>query len=207
LLWTEPCPPWLDTLTLSSRVESQSGGAWYRLRMQMPQRTKRILLVIAAVIGLPLLLPDRLVIPVRGASTGDWNPKSFWYEPWGKSGVHKGIDIFAPKGQPALSPATGLVIYGGRLGIGGNVVAVLGPRWRIHYMAHLQVAAARPLTFVGKGQPVGKVGDSGNAAGKPPHLHYAILSLLPRPWRWSSQTQGWKRMFFVDPGFALSTAR
>ena len=33
------------------------------------------------------------------------------------------------------------------------------------------------------GSPLGTVGDSGNARGKPPHLHYAILSLLPYPWR------------------------
>ena len=53
---------------------------------------------------------------------------------------------------------------------------------------------------------LGAVGTTGNAEGKPSHLHYAVLSLLPMPWNWSSATQGWKRMFFVDPDALLRGA-
>jgi murein DD-endopeptidase MepM/ murein hydrolase activator NlpD len=53
---------------------------------------------------------------------------------------------------------------------------------------------------------VGTVGDSGNARGKPPHLHYAIVTLLPYPWRITGQTQGWKKAFFLDPGAWLASA-
>jgi murein DD-endopeptidase MepM/ murein hydrolase activator NlpD len=113
--------------------------------------------------------------------------------------VHKGIDIFAPKGSRVISSSYGLVIFTGNIKLGGNVVAVLGPKWHIHYYAHLNSINAKTLDFAGKGDIIGSVGDSGNAAGKPPHLHYSILSLLPYPWRFSLQTQGWKRMFFMNP--------
>ena len=149
-------------------------------------------------------VPEGGVIPVQGASATDWNPKSFWFEPWGKSGVHKGIDIFARKGALVLSSTYGIVIYDGRLGIGGNVVAVLGPKWRIHYYAHLDSSSVTPLMPVRAGSTIGRVGASGNAAGKPPHLHYAVLSVVPLPWKATRGTQGWKRMFFVDPGAHLA---
>lgn len=46
------------------------------------------------------LVPESPIIPVKGASSKDWNSQTFWYEPWGASGVHKGIDIFAKKIPP-----------------------------------------------------------------------------------------------------------
>ena len=165
-----------------------------------------ITLLVALVLAVPFVLPERARIPVQGATARDWNQNSFWYEPWGASGVHKGIDIFAPKGRPVLAPVTGIVIYRGRLSLGGNVVAVLGPKWRIHYCAHLNDFSVRPLQWVGKGATLGSVGTSGNAAGKSPHLHYAVVSLLPRVWQASTATQGWKRMFFIDPGSVIATA-
>jgi murein DD-endopeptidase MepM/ murein hydrolase activator NlpD len=58
--------------------------------------------------------------------------------------------------------------------------------------------------WVTKGERLGSVGTSGNAAGKAPHLHYAVLSLVPRPWKATPQTQGWKKMFIVDPGRLLA---
>ena len=145
------------------------------------------------------LIPENAAVPVQGATTRDWNPKSFWFEPWGASGVHKGIDIFAPRGRPVVAAVPGIVLYDGQLGIGGNVVAVLGPKWRIHYYAHLDEGKRSARLFVARGTPIGAVGTSGNAAGKPPHLHYAVISLIPLPWLHSSAPQGWKKMFFIDP--------
>ncbi|MCM5682671.1 M23 family metallopeptidase [Schlegelella sp. S2-27] len=152
-----------------------------------------------------MLVPENPVIPVEGASARDWNPKSFWYEPWGASGVHKGIDIFAQQGQKVIAATAGLVIYRGEWGQGGKVVAVLGPKWRIHYYAHLSSYGAAPPVLVGSGSQVGTVGVSGNAAGKPPHLHYAVFSLVPLPWRYSTETQGWRKMFYLDPGVMLKS--
>lgn len=146
-----------------------------------------------------LLLPEFAQIPVEGASAKDWNSKSFWFEPWGKSGVHKGIDIFGKKGTPILSSTYGIVVFKGNLSLGGKVVVALGPKWRLHYYAHLDsddVFIGQPLSV---GTKIGALGDSGNAKGKPPHLHYSILTLVPYLWRMDSSTQGWKKMFFLDP--------
>src|SRR4026208_1314945 len=105
-------------------------------------------LTIALSLGLiarlvPSLWPEQARIPVQGATARDWNKKSFWYEPWGRSGVHKGIDIFAPAGRPVVAAVPGWVIFRVSLGSGGNVVAVLGPKWRIHYFAHLRDSNVR----------------------------------------------------------------
>lgn len=161
-----------------------------------------------AILAAGLLTPERLRIPVVGATPQDWHPKSFWFEPWGVSGVHKGIDIFAPSGRPVRAASAGLVLYRGEFGLGGKVVAVLGPKWRVHYYAHLLRIDETVPFFVTAGRPLGEVGRSGNAAGKPPHLHYSIVSLLPMPRRFSrTETQGWQKMFYLDPGSLLPPAQ
>ncbi|HSX62753.1 MAG TPA: M23 family metallopeptidase [Tahibacter sp.] len=164
------------------------------------RRRRRALIALSVVILLGLGIPEHAVVPVRNAGPRDWNAQSFWYAPWGVSGVHKGIDIFAPKGRDVVSATYGIVLFRGQLALGGNVIVVLGPRWRLHYYAHLDTAEAGAFSLLAPGTTLGTVGDSGNAAGKPPHLHYTVLSLLPLPWRATTQTQGWKRMFFLDPG-------
>ena len=82
-------------------------------------------------------IPDTRTNPVSGATLNDWHQNSFWYEPWGSSGVHKGIDIFATKGTELVSSTPGIVLYQGHLTKGGQVILVLGPKWRLHYYAHL----------------------------------------------------------------------
>lgn len=164
-----------------------------------------LLLLSAFVLGLGtgFLLPESPHIPVQNASAKDWNRKSFWYEPWGVSGVHKGIDIFAALGTPVVAPTYGLVVYQGDIPMGGNVVVLLGPKWRLHYFAHLATTAVAKADWVKAGQVLGAVGDSGNAKGKPPHLHYAVLTALPYPWRADRSSQGWKKMFYLDPNEVL----
>jgi peptidoglycan LD-endopeptidase LytH len=118
--------------------------------------------------------------------------------------VHKGIDIFAKRSTPVIASTSGLVVYTGNIAMGGNVVAVLGPKWRMHYYAHLDSITAKTLSWASRGEAIGKVGNTGNAIGKPPHLHYSVLSLIPYPWRISMQTQGWKKMFFMNPAQIFS---
>jgi murein DD-endopeptidase MepM/ murein hydrolase activator NlpD len=167
-------------------------------------RLRRFAFIVAALLIAVLLIPERAVIPVAGASARDWNPRSFWFAPWGRSGVHKGIDIFAPRGRPVVAATAGVVLFRGEIADGGTVIAVLGPKWRVHYYAHLDTLAPDARGWVSTGTPLGTVGDSGNARGKPPHLHYSVLSLLPLPWRYTPGIQGWRRMFYLDPGAGLT---
>lgn len=162
--------------------------------------------LLLALLLLGLLAPQWLRVPVQGASSRDWHPQSFWYEPWGRSGTHKGIDIFARQGTPLLAPSYGIVVFRGELDMGGKVLLMLGPKWRLHYFAHLDSYSALPGQPVLPGAPLGRVGSTGNAQGKPPHLHYSIATLLPYPWRWDTSTQGWKKMFYLDPTPMLNEA-
>jgi murein DD-endopeptidase MepM/ murein hydrolase activator NlpD len=143
------------------------------------------------------------VIPVRGATTADWNHSTFWHYPWGKSVVHKGIDIFAVEGTDVLAATGGVVIKSGVSSRGGNVVIILGPKWRLHYYAHLRDVHVGPAELVGRGEPIATVGTTGNAAGKPAHLHYSIGTLIPYPWRIDDSRQGILKMFILDPSEKL----
>jgi murein DD-endopeptidase MepM/ murein hydrolase activator NlpD len=160
---------------------------------------KRIFIIFACILAFGLLLPARGVVPVQNATNNDWNPYSYWYYPWGKSGVHKGIDIFAKAGTPVHSSTAGIVLFKGNIKLGGNVVAVLGPKWRLYYYAHLQKTDVHFLEWVSLGDAIGRVGTTGNAAGKPAHLHFSVMTLIPNPAEITTETQGWKRMFYVNP--------
>lgn len=145
------------------------------------------------------LLPGKTMIPVNGATTNDWNHQTFWHHPWGRSGVHKGIDIFGRKGKPIVAATSGWVIAAENLRQGGKTISILGPKWRVHYYAHLESRQVKAFQWVQQGQVIGSLGDSGNAKGKAPHLHYTIATLFPYPWRVNRKPQGWKRMFFLNP--------
>ncbi len=155
--------------------------------------------ILAIILVAGWLVPERITVPVQGATTLDWNANSFWYEPWGSSGVHKGIDIFAATGTKVVSAVDGLVLYRGHLSKGGNVILVLGPKWRLHYYAHLERIEAGRFTMIRSAEVIGTVGDTGNAKGKPPHLHYSIQSLIPRLWAMDGATQGYKKAIFINP--------
>lgn len=159
----------------------------------------KIGLVGIAIIGLGLLIPQDFSMPVVGATRSDYNKDSFWYFPWGKSVTHKGVDIFAKEGNPLNAATSGLVLYTGSIKMGGNIVVILGPKWRIHYYAHLSEINTNPFTWVKRKSPIGRVGSSGNAAGKPPHLHYSIVTPIPYIWRIDRDRQGWKKMFYLNP--------
>jgi hypothetical protein len=54
--------------------------------MTLKPTIKRVAISFSAlatiVIVIGLLVPERLIIPVRGATPADWNHKSFWFKPW-----------------------------------------------------------------------------------------------------------------------------
>jgi murein DD-endopeptidase MepM/ murein hydrolase activator NlpD len=160
---------------------------------------RNILVFTLFILFLGFILPQSVLIPVKDASAKDWNHNSFWYYPWGNSITHKGIDIFAKEGTPVISATNGIIIYRGTLGVGGKVIMVISSKWRIHYYAHLKDFTACNFTYIHQGDKLGTVGTTGNAAGKPPHLHYSIFSVFPLVWRADGAKQGWLKMFFLNP--------
>lgn len=151
------------------------------------------------VLALGLALPQTWTNPVANMHSGSYNHESFWYYPWGKSVTHKGVDVFAATGTEVRSSTHGLVIACSENPIGGKYVLVLGPKWRLHYYAHLHTVETGWFSLVGSGSRIGTVGATGNAAGKPPHLHYSIMTLVPYPWRIDSSIQGWRKILYLNP--------
>ena len=138
-------------------------------------------------------------MPVVGATRSSYDQRSFWYYPWGNSVTHKGVDIFAKEGTAITSSTPGIVIYTGQIEKGGNVILVLGPKWRFHYYAHLKEIKTKCFSYVNSSDTIATVGTTGNAQGKPPHLHYSIKTFIPYFWRIDTGIQGWKKMFFLNP--------
>ncbi|WJG08578.1 M23 family metallopeptidase [Aliiglaciecola sp. LCG003] len=165
---------------------------------------RKLFYIIVILTGIGLLLPSSQIIPVLGADSTDWNHDTFWHSPWGSSGMHKGIDIFAIQRTPVIASTYGVVVKVAQSDKGGRYVLVLGPKWKLHYYAHLDDTQAKPGDWLGSGQQLGLVGTTGNAAERPPHLHYAIYSLLPYFWLADDTPQGWKKMFILNPQEYLS---
>jgi peptidoglycan LD-endopeptidase LytH len=118
-------------------------------------------------------LKPPLVVPVAGLPRSRLSNN--WGEPRSGGRRHEGIDIFVRCGQPVVSATEGIVTSVGENHLGGQVVWVLGPGGSMHYYAHLsRHAEIRQWDLVRPGDPVGYVGNTGNAAGGPCHLHYGI---------------------------------
>jgi peptidoglycan LD-endopeptidase LytH len=89
---------------------------------------------------------------------------------------HEGIDIFAKRGTEVLSSTQGIVRKVGTNNLGGKIIWVTGPNLSQHYYAHLDDYATHIQVgdWVEAGEVLGYVGNTGNAKGTPPHLHYGI---------------------------------
>lgn len=130
--------------------------------------------------------PSSLPIPVSGVEPAGLVDS--WGAARGGERSHEGIDIFAERGTPVTSTTRGVVGAVRERGLGGRQVWVRGPGLENHYYAHLddwaEGLAAGDVVL--PGDLLGYVGDSGNARGTPPHLHYGIygeggaLDPLPR---------------------------
>ena len=124
--------------------------------------------------------PDSvLLMPVRGVAVK--NVADTWGAPRSGDREHKGQDIFAKKGTPVVSATEGYVmrITGPDTNrLGGNAVFVFGAGRHIYYYAHLDSVheAMKVGAKVSTTTVLGFVGQSGNAAGTPPHLHFGIYA-------------------------------
>jgi murein DD-endopeptidase MepM/ murein hydrolase activator NlpD len=110
--------------------------------------------------------------PVGGQAnfTDDWlNPR---FTP--VFHLHEGTDIFASSGTPVRSPVEGVVRHSSG-GAGGTAAYVTTKEGHELYFAHLSAYSdVKPGDSVRVGDVIGFVGDTGNAAGGAPHLHFEI---------------------------------
>lgn len=145
------------------------GGAIYLMTRSMPLLRHPVVLYRLMTAD----APSRVRVPVAGVQRRQLR------DTWGaaRSGgrTHQGIDIFAPRGRAIVSATDGIVVTIGENELGGRIVRVLGPGGYWHYYAHLErFADFREGDVVRAGSVIGYVGDSGNARGTPPHLHYGV---------------------------------
>jgi len=154
---------------------------------------------LALVVALPALLvgaasagsrqpPTTIVFPVLGPTT--------YTDDFGEAragGPHQGIDIMAPKRALALAAEPGKVKFWTHSATAGCMLYLYGASGTTYYYIHLNndltgrndnrgkcvagTAYARGLKDGAKvtaGQVVGYVGDSGDANGIHPHLHFEL---------------------------------
>ncbi|HUG42038.1 MAG TPA: peptidoglycan DD-metalloendopeptidase family protein [Longimicrobiales bacterium] len=117
-----------------------------------------------------------LAFPVAGMGVAQI--QSFWGAPRdGGARQHHGVDIFAPRGTPVVAAADGFVSSIRSTAIGGNVVWLRDERaGQSLYYAHLDRQLVERGDRVQRGDTIGLVGNSGNARGTPPHLHFGIYA-------------------------------
>ncbi|UVW27156.1 M23 family metallopeptidase [Massilia sp. H6] len=117
--------------------------------------------------------PTVLAVPVEGVAPG--RLRDTWHAARGNGRRHEGIDIFARRGTAVRAATEGIVLRTGESRLGGKVVWMMGPGGQRHYYAHLDgYADVAPGMRVEQGRVLGYVGNTGNAAGTPPHLHYGV---------------------------------
>lgn len=106
--------------------------------------------------------------PVDGphAFTNDWGQA--------RSGGrrHRGTDMLSPRGTPVVASVAGTV-EGHSSALGGTSYTLTGDDGTTYYGTHL-ASLTRARGRVERGTVLGHVGNSGNARGGPPHLHFEI---------------------------------
>ncbi len=149
------------------------------IRRSPARNTNRLIELLQPAVdrGIPLetaLLSVVAPFPVAGKSnfTHDWGFPRYTPTPH----LHEGTDVFADFGTPVVTSEPGKVISKGAAGAGGISVWARGDSGMAYYYAHLE-SWAQDLAVgqrVEKGQVIGFVGDSGNAEGGSPHLHFEL---------------------------------
>lgn len=107
------------------------------------------------------------VCPVTGASfMNDWG-----FPRGGGSRYHEGNDLFISKGTPVKAPVSGTVEF--KKGtIGGLQFRLMGSDGAVYIGSHMDKFGKDGS--VKAGDVIGYVGNTGNAVGTPPHLHFGI---------------------------------
>lgn len=131
----------------------------------------------------PLILPPppnvKVTIGKSGYAFPIYGPASFsdtFQAARANTGWHHGADIFASYGAPVLAVADGTLFSVGWNDVGGNRLWLKDKFGNEFYYAHM--AGYSPLAANGAvvraGDVVGYVGNTGDAQGTPPHLHFEI---------------------------------
>ncbi len=97
-----------------------------------------------------------------------------WGAPRSGGRRHKGVDVFAPMGSPSYAVTDGVIsnIHSG--GNGGKMVYLRGNDGVEYFYSHMSSYAAKEGDRVKAGEIIAYVGDTGNARGGSPHVHFEV---------------------------------
>ncbi len=163
--------PELAAIVCPSRERTPSSEA-ERLRWEMRARYATVLPLYFAKV--PPEADAGLPMPVEGVRVGQ--VADTWGAARSEGRSHEGTDIFAPAGTPVRSATDGFVYRIEDLSRGGNSVTIVGGGGRRYFYTHFSAFASEleEGQFVTPDTVLGYVGNSGNAAGTPPHLHFGV---------------------------------
>ncbi len=86
---------------------------------------------------------------------------------------HKGVDMFAARGEPVYAVQAGTASASSN-SLGGITVHLRANTGFTYYYAHLDSRTFSGTIRVGQGETLGYVGNTGNAVTTSPHLHFEI---------------------------------
>lgn len=109
------------------------------------------------------------IFPVAGNAsfTNDWA------EPRSGGRRHLGNDLFAPLNTPLIAVDDGEIRFGTDP-LGGNIANLYATDGTRYYYAHLSSFAGVSRRRVRTGEVIGYLGNTGNAIGTRPHVHFEV---------------------------------
>ncbi|WP_375395083.1 M23 family metallopeptidase [uncultured Sphingomonas sp.] len=141
------------------------------------------------VVAAPSSGGEALIVPVAGIARGDL--RDDWGDPReGGTRMHHGTDIPAPARTMVVAAAAGTVEKLFQSARGGTTLYVRSRdrRWTYYY-AHLAgyAASIRAGLTVKAGDPLGYVGDTGDAGAGNFHLHFGLTRMRPEERWWQGE--------------------
>jgi murein DD-endopeptidase MepM/ murein hydrolase activator NlpD len=136
-----------------------------------------------------------LIHPIQNLINYFLNPVPTGHKTQGLHGPgNRGIDIGAPTGTPiyasapgtVLTTKTGCKVKQTRCGGGyGNMAIVVHPNGTKTLYGHMSKLNTKPGAFVGQGEVIGYVGNTGRSTG--PHIHFEVFNAKNpgSDWSWA----------------------
>jgi hypothetical protein len=129
--------------------------------------------------------------PVAGPHNGGWDKEATQFSCGGRNnsdfyrgngggnhtGGHLGNDIFGARGTPIVAAKSGVVVEVGNTSIGGLNVVIRDDCGWSYYYAHLDSIDRNTVANgarIDAGTQIGTLGDTGQAKGTAPHLHFSV---------------------------------
>ncbi|MBW2631225.1 MAG: M23 family metallopeptidase [Deltaproteobacteria bacterium] len=87
--------------------------------------------------------------------------------------VHMGVDLASTRNAPVEASNGGIVVFAGYLGIYGNTIIIDHGMGIFSLYGHLSSVSVNKGQAVGKGEMIGRTGNTGMAGGD--HLHFSMI--------------------------------